>query len=149
MDTKNFVFAVLWFSLSTIFTWWFVRFSSLYVNEMQMVLSSSIAGGKWAIQILAALILLDKKSWLFIRNIGFVCFAGSCILLPYVFLRIFSLAESPVFFISSLIASVLIMIVFYYRAVRNTGVNIRWWLSWLGCLAIAISLQLTVVFRLL
>jgi hypothetical protein len=41
------------------------------------------------------------------------------------------------------------MVLLYALGVKNAQVNIRWWLAWLSCLAIAILLQLTVVFHVL
>jgi hypothetical protein len=139
--------SVVYFGLSTIFTWLFVVTSPLYISHEQMLLSSSIAGGKWAIQIVLAIALLQNKSWVFIRNIGFVCFVGSCILLPYAVMRAFSIGPEPVYFTGSLIAAVVTMILFYYRATLQAGVKITWWFIWLICLAIAVTLQLTVVFH--
>ena len=99
------------------------------------------------IQILAALILLQEgKKWVFIKNIGFTCFIGSALLAPYAISSFFNLNNSAEFFFGSLLLSVLIMIAFYYRAVRQADVSLKWWLGWLFCLAIAITLQLTVVF---
>lgn len=137
----------VYFALSTLFTWWFVVVSPLYISKNQMLLSTAVAGGKWAIQVIAGYLLLREKNWLFLKNIGWVCFIGSCILLPYVLLSITGIASDARFFVGSLAASVLTMIYAYYRAVRNTGISLKWWLAWLCCLAAAISLQLTVVFH--
>lgn len=120
--------------------------SPLYISKQQMLLSTAVAGGKWAIQVIAGYVLLREKKWLFLKNIARVCFAGSLILLPYVLLSILHVADGAPFFVGSLAVSVLTMIYAYYRAVRNTGISLRWWFAWLGCLAVAITLQLTVVF---
>lgn len=136
----------VYFGLSTLFTWWFVVVSPLYISEKQILLSTAVAGGKWAIQVIAGYLLLREKKWLFLKNIGWVCFIGSCILLPYVLLSVTGIADDARFFIGSLVASVITMVYAYYKAVRNAGISLRWWFSWLGCLAVAISLQLTVVF---
>ena len=149
MKSNNLFLATLYFGLSTILTWWFVILCPLYVSTEQMLLSTTIAGGKWAIQILAGLVLLKDKAFLFLRKIGFVCLIGSCILIPYIGLALFHIYDGKEFFFGSLIVSVITMIIFYYRAVKQMGVSIKWWLGWLLCLAVAISLQLTVVFRFL
>lgn len=141
--------AFLYFSLSTIFTWWFVSASPLYISEEQMFLSSAIAGGKWAIQIVAALLLLSDCKWGFIRNISRVCFAGSCLLLPYVWLKNTPGMQGATYFIGSLAVSVAAMVALYYYAVKSAGAAISWWGFWLLCLATAITLQLTVVFHVL
>jgi len=139
----------VYFSLSTLLTWLFVVASPLYISTEQLLLSTTVAGGKWAIQLLLALLLLGNKKFAFIHNIGFVCFIGSCILLPYILLSYWGIANGSNFFIGSLATAVLTMIVLYYRAVQKTAIPFYWWLFWLGCLAIAISLQLTVVFHVL
>jgi hypothetical protein len=143
---KNQLLFFVYFALSTLFTWWFVVVSPLYISKQQMVLSTAVAGGKWAIQVIAGYLVLREKKWLFLKNIGWVCFVGSCILLPYVLLSLLHIADGASFFVGSLAASVLTMIYAYYRAVRNTAISLRWWFAWLGCLAVAITLQLTVVF---
>ncbi|MEI7803657.1 MAG: hypothetical protein WCI97_13465 [Bacteroidota bacterium] len=121
--------------------------SPLYSSNEQMFLSTSIAGAKWAIQIAAALIFLKEKSFLFLRKIGFVCFVGSCCLIPFTVLVNTGIGDATVFFVCSLLLTVTVMIVLYYRAVNQIGISLFWWLGWLGCLAVAIALQLTVVFH--
>ena len=137
----------VYFALSTLFTWWFVVVSPLYISKNQMLLSTAIAGGKWGIQVLAGYLLVREKKWLFLENIGRVCFVGSCILMPYILLSITGFANDARFFVGSLAASVVAMIYAYYRAVRGIGISLIWWAAWLVCLALAISLQLTTVFH--
>lgn len=144
---RNILSAGAYFALSTIFTWWFVVVSPLYISQDQMLLSTGIAGAKWSLQILLAFLFLREKAWVFVKNIGFVCLVGSCILLPYVLFSLLNITNDPSFFLGSLIVSVLTMIVLYYRAVRRTQLPVKWFLIWLLCLATAISLQLTVVFH--
>lgn len=136
--------ATLYFLFGTILTTWFIaRKAWLYDSIELMVLSGSIAGAKWLIQLTAALILLRDKRWLFIKNIGFVCLVGSAALLIYYFLPIGWGFSTLVF---SVAFSVLIMLFLYYRAVKQTGVSLYWFWGWVGCLIIAIGLQLTLVF---
>lgn len=137
----------IYFALSTLLTWLFVVVSPLYISTEQLLLSTFVAGGKWGIQIILALLLLGNRKFAFIRNIGFVCFIGSCILTPYILFSYWGIADGANFFIGSLATSVLVMILLYYRAVKKSVVPRKWWFFWLGCLAIAISLQLTVVFH--
>ena len=144
---KNQLLFILYFGLSTLLTWWFVAVSPLYISQKQMLLSTCIAGGKWGIQILAAALLLSNKKWEFLKNIGFVCFLGSCMLIPYIIFGSLHWSNSSEFFIGSLLVAVMVMIVLYYKAVINSKIAIKWWYLWLGCLVIAISLQLTVVFH--
>lgn len=149
-DTRKIVQAVVYFFLSTVITWYFIECgSSLYqFDQDKMLLSCSIAGAKWAIQILAAYLLLGEKRWVFISNIAFTCFIGSCILIPFCITSIRNLLPGTGFLIS-LVAAVAIMLVLYYYSVRSSGVSVKWYFLWVGCLAIAITLQLTVVFDVL
>lgn len=139
---------ILFFGLSVVITGVFIDRSNIYVSQQQQILSFSIAGAKWAVQIIAAFALLKEKEWQFTRLIGLVCFAGSFILLPYCLIGgpVLVPGEKDYFFLISLMASVAAMIFFYYRATRLSGVSIRWWLAWLICLAIAVSLQVFFVF---
>ena len=145
MNRKG-IIAVIYVTLSTIITWWFIDASPLYENTQQKLLSCGIAGAKWGIQLFAAFVFLNEKKWDFIKNISITCLAGSVILLPYVVLASFFCINSNNFFVGSLMLAVAVMILLYALSVRNAAVSIRWWLGWLVCLAIAILLQLTVVF---
>jgi hypothetical protein len=139
--------AAIYFSVSILITWWFIQECPLYTSMQQKLLSCGIAGAKWGIQIAAALLLLKQRKWLFVKNIGFTCLAGSVILLPYsVASRLWG-ANGTGFFTGSLLLAVAVMILMYALAVKNTGLHIKWWLGWLLCLAVAVTLQLTVVFH--
>ena len=149
INRKDQILFFIYFFLSTVFTWLFVDSSRLYHSTTQMLLSTGIAGAKWGIQILFAFIFLGEKKWEFVKNIGFVCLIGSCMLVPYavcayIYMHIYIRAH---FFVGSLLAAVLTMVVLYYNAVKKSGVKLQWWFFWLGCLAIAITLQLTMVFH--
>jgi len=147
-NTRDIGLAAIYFFLSTVITWWFIYCgaSFYHFDEHKMLLSCSIAGAKWGVQILVAILFLKDTRWLFIRRIAFTCFAGSCILIPYCIESLRNLIPGNGFLVS-LIAAVITMIVLYYRSVRTTGISIKWYFLWLGCLAMAISLQLTVVFH--
>lgn len=145
---KNILITAFYFICSSLLTWWFINEGNLlYFSKNAMVLSCVIAGGKWGIQIVAALLYLNEKKWEFIRRIGFVCFIGSCILIPYCMLKF--VKQMYVSFAFSLILAVLVMIILYYKAVIKTKISLKWFWGWMACLAIAISLQLFVVFQLL
>jgi len=139
--------AFIWFAVSTIITWVFIIESPMYFSLRQQLLSCGIAGAKWGIQILSALLFLQDKKWRFLECIGFTCLVGSIILLPYIVSSIAGINNSPAFFFISLIVAVLVMIVQYYKSVTQSAIDIKWWLFWLCCLACAITLQLTVVFH--
>lgn len=141
--------AALYFLLSTLITWWFIIESPLYSSLQQQLLSCGIAGGKWGLQIGAALLFLNNNKWVFIQNIGRACLIGSVILLPYAVAAHFWKWNGNQFFLGSLVVSVATMIVLYAIGTKQAGASIRWWLGWLLCLAIAITLQLTVVFHVL
>jgi hypothetical protein len=145
-ERKDFILCLACFLLATVLTWWFVICCPLYISDQQMLLSTGIAGGKWLIQILAGLLLLKGKALRFLKEIGFVCFMGSCILIPYILSSMMGWSNDAGFFFGSLVVSVITMIILYYRAVKEMGISLLWWAGWLLCLAVAISLQLTVVF---
>lgn len=147
MIFKDSLVAFIYFALSTLLTWWFVALSPMYISPKQMILSTAIAGGKWGIQILLGLIFLERKRWPFVKEIGFVCFSGSCILLPYVGLSFLKIWDHPNFFIGSLIFAVVVMILLYRKGTMKLGLPYKWWLFWLASLGIAITLQLTMVFH--
>ncbi len=147
-NRSNIKFAALYFLLSTIITWWFIEVSPLYTSTGQKLLSCAIAGAKWNIQMLAAVIFLQEKKWIFLKNIGFTCLLGSVILLPYSIGSFISKDNDGSFFIISLIVSVAAMVFSYYRSVKKSDVGTHWFAGWLLCLAIAITLQLKVIFNL-
>jgi hypothetical protein len=138
--------AIIYFTLSTIITWWFIQECPLYNSMQQKLLSCGIAGAKWGIQIIAALMLLKQKKWIFIKNIGFTCLVGSLILLPYCIVARFLGLNGSDFFTVSLLLAIAVMIFMYALGTKSAGVDIKWWLFWLLCLALAIFLQLRLVF---
>ena len=144
---KKIAFAFIYFLLATLITWWFIEASPLYTSREQELLSCGIAGAKWGIQILAALLLLKEKRWEFIKDIGLTCFIGSVLLLPYAILSSAFGINGKNFFLASLLVAVATMILMYAISVRHSRLSKLWWLGWLVCLAVAISLQLTVVFH--
>ncbi len=144
---KNFGLILFYFALSSILTWGFIAVSPLYISKEQMMWSGVIAGSKWMIQLVAAFLFLKEKKWDFMRRIGFVCFLGSALLIPaYLLLAALGFATSDIF-LGALFVSVTAMIFLYYRAVIKTEISLLWLAIWLQCLAIAISLQLTVIFN--
>ena len=147
-DRNNIKFAVLYFFLYTVITWWFIEASPLYTSTSQKILSCVIAGAKWNIQMLAAVFFLQEKKWVFLRNIGLTCLLGSVILLPYSIGSSIRKDNDGSFFIISLIVSVFAMVISYYRSVKKSKVGTHWFAGWLFCLAVAITLQLKVIFNL-
>lgn len=145
MPNKNIQLAFLYFGLSTVLTLLFIILSPLYISQEQMFLSTSIAGGKWAVQILLAFLLIPNP-WAFVKEIGFVCFIGSCLLVPYIALSVLNLSDAPALFIVSLVLAVLVMIYLYFKGMTKLKLSVYWFFVWLFCLSIAVTLQLTVVF---
>jgi threonine/homoserine efflux transporter RhtA len=145
-DSKKIYQALLYFFLSTVITWWFVDVCLLYESLHQKLLSTGIAGAKWALQIAAAYFLLGNKKWDFIKNMGIICLVGSLILLPYAIAATCSNVNEATFFITSLLIAVAVMIVLYFLNVRKLTLPKKWFWGWIVCLAIAITLQLTLVF---
>ena len=145
-NSRQIYLALIYFFLSTIITWWFVDVCPLYTSLQQKLLSTGIAGAKWGLQIVAAYFFLSGKKWDFLKNMGATCLVGSVILLPYAFAASYTKPDDPLFFTSSLIVAVLVMIVLYFLNVQKLTLPKKWFWGWIFCLAIAITLQLTVVF---
>ena len=139
---KNIAIAASGFLVSLLLTWWFIEAFDGYLSFQKMLLSGSIAGGKWGLQLLLAFIILKEKRWLYFREMGIVCATGSLILLPYI-LR----GGSWQFFLGSLICAVITMAVMVTLRLSTIGISKKWVLLWFALLAIAVSLQLTVVFK--
>jgi hypothetical protein len=130
------------FLLSTLLTIAFIVRYDRYPSPGVMAFSGSIAGGKWALQILLGYLLLGEKRWLYIVQLATTCLIGSMILIPFAIL-----GGGPPFFFGSLVASVLIMAIDIRMRLWQIKLPTRWYLLWLGFLALAVTLQLTVVFR--
>ena len=134
-------FIIASFALSTLITALFIRAYEGYVSPESMLLSGSIASGKWAIQIVAGLLLLGEKRWLFISELAATCLIGSLTLLPYTIFY-----GGTKFFFGSLIVAILTMGVVICLRLSRIGLSWRWKALWFILLACAVSLQLTVVF---
>ncbi|MBB2144238.1 hypothetical protein GM921_01960 [Pedobacter sp. LMG 31464] len=148
-DQKDISLAILYFLLSLFISILFISQNDLlYTDTNQMILSGSIAGAKWGIQIIAALFLLKKKKFEFIRRISLVCLSGSISLLSYYLLMYLPLS-SWWQFVLTLIICVVIMLVLYFQAVAKTRIGLQWYFGWVACLIIAILLQLTIVFHII
>jgi hypothetical protein len=145
-NSKRIYLAILYFLLSTALTWWFVDVCPLYSGLQQKLLSTGIAGAKWGLQIVAAYFFLAEKKWDFLKNMGATCLAGSVILLPYALAATVSNKNAATFFVGSLLIAVAVMIVMYFLNVQKLALPKKWFWGWICCLAIAITLQLTVVF---
>jgi hypothetical protein len=146
---KDISLTILYFLLSLFISIVFISQNDLlYTDANQMILSASIAGAKWGVQIIAALIFLRKKKFEFIRRISLVCLIGSISLLSYYIIALFPLSNWHKFELSLFICVVIILI-FYFIAVTKTRVGLQWYFGWLICLIIAVLLQLTYIFHII
>lgn len=137
--------ALGWFAAGTLLTAFFVQQNAdLYASPGKLWLSGCIAGGKWAVQVAAALLLPGGPRLAFLRAIGRVCAIGSVLLLAYLPLQWLGQPAAAAF-AGALGVSVAYMIVAYFRAVR-VHESLAWFWGWLACLCLAVNLQLTVVF---
>ncbi|GAA5119784.1 hypothetical protein JIN84_21275 [Luteolibacter yonseiensis] len=132
------------FALSTLITALFIRVYGGYVSQETMILSGSIAGGKWAIQILLGWLLLGAKRWIYIRELGIACLIGSLVLIP------FSITSgAALYFFGSLLASICAMGTTVVIRLKAAGFAWRWPALWFLLLSVAVTLQLTIVFHIL
>ncbi len=141
--------ALLYFGLALILTTLFVLACPLYISQEQLLLSVSIAGGKWVVQIFLAIALLRKRRSSFIHGMGRVCLLGSIILIPYILSAWLEISDDQWFFFGSLILAILVMVFRYHTEVTRLHLSLAWWYFWLLCLTVAVGLQLTVVFHLM
>jgi len=85
---------------------------------------------------------LGEKKWSYYREMGLICAVGSGILIPYI------ITSGPwVYFLSSLIGCVIVMAGLIVWRLSKIGLGKFWIALWFGLLAIAVTLQLTIVFR--
>lgn len=145
---KNIASAIICFLLSAVLTGLFIAYKFwLYSGSKAMMLSGGIAAANWVIQIIAAILFLGKEKWIFIRRLGGICLVGTLLLFTYNLMNFLPLPLGGFTqFIFAIGIAVAVMTVLYYRAVKKSNLSARWFLLWLGCLAIAIFLQLMVVF---
>lgn len=140
--SRHLCYILICFALSTVFTALFIRAYGGYVSTEIMVLSGLIAGGKWAIQMVAGWLLLGGRRWQYLRDLGTTCLAGSCVLIP------FALFPGPAaFFFGSLLACIIVMTGILIFLQRRAKLPWRWSGLWMILLASAVTLQLTVVFH--
>lgn len=139
---RDLSFAAGGFAVSVVFTWLFIDAFDGYISRSQMALSGAIAGGKWGVQLLLAALLLGEKRWGYFREMGMVCAIGSCVLVPYILF-----GGNWSFFLGSLVCCVLVMAWLVVSRLSSIGVCKGWAVLWFVLLGIAVSLQLTLVFK--
>lgn len=132
------------FALSTLITALFIRAYDGYVSQETMILSGSIAGGKWAIQIALGWLLLGEKRWIYFRALAVTCLIGSLVLIPFAVT-----SGAAAYFFDSLLASICAMGITIILALKSIGFPWQWSALWFFLLSIAVTLQLTIVFHIL
>jgi len=145
-NEKNIKQAAIYFFLATVITWYFVEWSPIYMSLNQKILSCCIAGAKWNVQMIAALVLMDERRWVFLRNIGVICLIGAIILIPYSISSLAGMENGTMFFLLSLVVSVSVMMVAYYYNVKKMKIGLGWFIGWVLCLVIAVAFQSFLVF---
>lgn len=139
---KELIAAIVGFGISLILTGYFIEAYDGYISMHQTLLSGGIAGGKWAIQLSLAWFILGDKKWRYYKEMGTICAVGSSILIPFIIWP-----GGWEYFLSSLSASVLVMASLVCWRLQRIPLNKWWVLLWFGFLAIAVALQLLIVFR--
>lgn len=144
-NTRNAIFAIIYFAISGLITAWFIEQKFGYLaSPLTILFSNFVSVFKWAVMVIAAILLLKRNKWVFIRRLGFACFAGTCMLLTIFITRRIHI-DSWQQFTYPVFLALFVMTVLCYTAVRRTDVSIKWFIGWLICLAIGIVLQTRVV----
>ncbi|UOE50708.1 hypothetical protein MTO98_06420 [Mucilaginibacter sp. SMC90] len=147
-DTRNAVAAILYFAVSIIITAWFIEQKFGYVaTPTAILLSDIVAASKWVIITIAALVMLDDNKWIFIRRTAFAALAGSCAMYSTYAFR-FLPVSSWQQFTYAMVLAMLAMIIFFFKAVADTRLPLKWFAIWMAFLVLSIIVQIKVVFSL-
>ena len=147
-NTRNAITAIIYFAISGLITAWFIEQKFGYMaSPLTILFANFVSVFKWAVMVIAAILLLKRNKWIFIRRIGFACFAGTCMLLTVFITRRFHI-DSWQQFTYPVFLALFVMTVLCYAAVLRTDLSVKWFVGWLICLAIGIVLQTRVVFSL-
>ena len=117
---KDLLVAAVGFAVSLLLTWLFIERFDGYISTSQMMLSNAVADGKWGIQLVLAAALLGVQRWSYFREMGIVCAAGSCVLIPYILF-----GGGGTFFVGSLVGCVILMGVLVAIRLRAISVSMR------------------------
>ncbi|AYL93952.1 hypothetical protein [Mucilaginibacter celer] len=144
-NTRNAIFAIIYFAISGLITAWFIGMKFGYIaSPLTIVLANFVSVFKWAAMVIAAIWLLKRNKWVFIRRVGFACFTGTCMLLTVFITRHLPIGSWQQFTYPVFLA-LFVMTVLCFRAVYVTGLSVKWFIGWLICLAIGMVLQTRVV----
>jgi hypothetical protein len=147
-NTRNAIIAIIYFAVSGLVTAWFIgQKFGYFASPLTILFANFVSVFKWAVIVIAAIVLLKRNKWVFIRRVGFACFTGTCMLLT-VFITRHLHIDSWKQFTYPVFLALLVMTVLCYAAVHRTGVSFKWFIAWFVCLIIGIVLQTQVVFGL-
>jgi hypothetical protein len=147
-NTRNAVTAIIYFAASVMITAWFIEQKFGYAVTPEVILLSNIvAAFKWIVMAIAALVLLKQNKWAFIRRIAFACLAGSCAMFSTYAFRFLPVSSWQQFTYAMTLA-LLVMTVFFFKAVTDTHLSLKWFAVWMALLVISVILQVKVVFNL-
>jgi hypothetical protein len=129
-------------------TAWFIEQKFGYVaTPRAILLSNVVAAIKWVIMAIAALVLLKDNKWVFIRRMAFACLAGSCAMYSTYAFRLLPVSSWQQFTYAMAFA-LLVMTIFFFKAVMVTRLSLKWFAVWFAILIISVILQIKVVFSL-
>ncbi|QTE36973.1 hypothetical protein J3L18_28320 [Mucilaginibacter gossypii] len=147
-NTRNAVTAIIYFAVSVMITAWFIEQKFGYVVTPDAILLSNIVAAiKWIVMTIAAMVLLKENKWLFIRRTAFASLAGSCAMFSVYAFRYIPVSSWQQF-TYAMAFSLLVMTIFFFKAIISTRLSLKWFAAWLVCLVISIVLQVKVVFSL-
>lgn len=147
-NTRNAITAILYFAVSVMITAWFIEQKFGYMATPEAILLSNVVAAiKWVIMVIAAMVLLKGNKWVFIRRIAFACLAGSCAMYSTYAFRVLPVSSWQQFTYAMAFA-LLVMTIFFLKAVMNTRLSLKWFAVWMVCLIISVILQVKVVFSL-
>jgi hypothetical protein len=147
-NTRNAVTAILYFAVSVMITAWFIEQKFGYmVTPESILLSNIVAAFKWVVMAIAALVLLKEDKWAFIRRMAFACLAGSCAMFSTYVFRFLPVSSWQQFTYAMALA-LLVMTIFFFKAVTDTRLSLKWFAVWMALLIISVILQVKVVFNL-
>lgn len=144
-NVRNAIIAIIYFAVSGLVTAWFIEQKFGYLaSPLTILFSNFVSVFKWAVMVTAAILLLGGNKWIFIRRVGFACFAGTCMLLTIFITRRFHI-DSWQQFTYPVFLALFVMTLLCLAAVLRTGLSIKWFVGWLICLGMGIVLQTRVV----
>lgn len=147
-NTRNAVTAILYFAVSVMITAWFIEQKFGYVVTPDAILLSNIVAAlKWVVITIAALLLLEEDKWIFIRRTAFAYLASSCAMCSLYAFRFLPISSWQQFTYAMALA-LLVMIIFFFKAVVNTRLSLKWFAVWMAILVISVILQVKAVFSL-